>query len=122
MRQHLAREEAEPPIERVKRFLLGTLSNADGLVEVAASLRSLAERNTRSIHLDLAALEAVLADPINQNELPRLVGWHGNWVLDDPSNEGARRFLEGIVQMLRDVLDSAPDRWRGAHDLRAARS
>ncbi len=122
MRRHLQREAAEPPIERVKRFLLGTVSNADSLEEVAADLRSLAEQNTRAIHLNLAALDHVLADPINQSEFARLVGWHGNWVLEDPSNAAAKQFLEGLAEMLRNTLDNAPDRWRGAQDLRAARS
>ncbi len=122
MRRHLQREAAEPPIERVKRFLLGTVSSADSLDDVALGLRSLAEHNTRAIHLDLAALDHVLADPMNQSEFARLVGWHGNWVLEDPSNAAAKQFLEGLAQTLRDTLENAPDRWRGAQDLRPTRS
>ena len=35
----------------------------------------------------------------------RLVGWEANWVLDDPSDEGAARFLGELAQMVREVID-----------------
>jgi len=39
--------------------------------------------------------------------LARLVGWDGNWVLDDPSDAGAAQFLRELAQLLRAVLDEA---------------
>jgi hypothetical protein len=36
-----------------------------------------------------------------------MVAWEGNWVLDDPSDAGAIRFLGDLAQILRDVLDEA---------------
>nr|BFE76343.1 hypothetical protein GCM10020092_096440 [Actinoplanes digitatis] len=36
--------------------------------------------------------------------LARLVGWEANWVLDDPSDAGAARFLTDLAEMLREVI------------------
>ncbi len=118
MRRRLTKEQIDSPLSVVRNFLQGAYGDALTFDEVRDDMQSQAASNTRSIHLALAALEKVLADPTVEPEFARLVGWDGNWVLDDPSNAGARRFLEEVAQMLRDVLDSAPDKWRGAYDLR----
>ena len=56
----------------------------------------------------MAAFEAVLADPPTvPGALARMVAWESNWVLDDPSDAGAARFLGDLTQMLRDVLREA---------------
>jgi hypothetical protein len=50
----------------------------------------------------------VLADPPKEpGALARMVAWEGNWVLDDPSDAGAARFLGDLAQTLRDVLNEA---------------
>ena len=50
-------------------------------------------------------LGGYLADPPGADgELARLVGWEGNWVLDDPSDAGAARFLRELAVMLREVI------------------
>jgi hypothetical protein len=118
MRRRIAKEQTESPLSKVRNFLQGAFGDALTFDEVREDMRSLAASNTRGIHLALAALDRVLADPTVEPEFARLVGWDGNWVLDDPSNAGARRFLEEVAQMLRDVLRNAPDEWRGAYDLR----
>lgn len=40
-----------------------------------------------------------------------LVAWEVNWVLDDPSDEGAKNWLQEIAEMIRQSLgDEAPAR------------
>jgi hypothetical protein len=84
--------------------------------EVHADLESLAQTNVRSHQRDLAAFEAVIADPPTEpNALAHLVAWDGNWVLDDPSDTGALQFLREVAEMLRTVIVEAPEtaeRWR----------
>jgi hypothetical protein len=53
----------------------------------------------------LTDIESVLADPPSDGTLARLVGWDGNWVLDDPSDAGAALFLRELASLLRAVLD-----------------
>ncbi len=114
----MAEKRTEPPLAQVRDFLQSFLGDALDLDEARTTLRMLAQTNTRSIHLALDSIEQVVADPMMESELARLVGWDGNWVLEDPSNAGAKVFLQEVADMLRDILDDAPDRWRGALDLR----
>jgi hypothetical protein len=118
MRRRMAEKRTDSPLAQVRDFLQSFFGDAMSLAEVQATLRMLASTNTRSIHLALSAIEQVVADPMMESELARLVGWDGNWVLEDPSNAGAKAFLQQVAGMLREVLDDAPDRWRGALDLR----
>ncbi len=118
MRRRMAEKRTEPPLAQVRDFLQSFLGDALDLDEARTTLRMLAQTNTRSIHLALDSIEQVVADPMMESELARLVGWDGNWVLEDPSNAGAKVFLQEVADMLRDILDDAPDRWRGALDLR----
>jgi hypothetical protein len=58
---HLARQEALPPLETVREFLLGHVADAESLDEVRARLRRIAQHSTRMHRRVLAGLEAVLA-------------------------------------------------------------
>ncbi|AGL15215.1 hypothetical protein L083_1705 [Actinoplanes sp. N902-109] len=83
----------------------GHVLDAGSLDEIRADLLQTAQVNTMPHRLDLAALEAVIAEPHPPGTLARLVGWEANRVLDDPSDAGAAEFLRQLACMLRDVLD-----------------
>jgi hypothetical protein len=108
MRERAAREAARPPIEKVREMLGGHFADAENLNEVEQDFRETATITLTGIKQDLAALEAVLADPRLHDQLGRMVAWDANWVLDDPSDDGARQFLEGVAEMLRDIADRRP--------------
>ncbi|WP_239162823.1 hypothetical protein [Paractinoplanes rishiriensis] len=103
MRVHLARQEARPPIEKVREFLLGYVADAESLAEVEGRLRQIALTSTSLHRRVLDAIEAVLAASWPDGTLARLVGWDGNWVLDDPSDAGAAEFLRRLAGMLRAI-------------------
>jgi hypothetical protein len=100
--------DARPALETVRAFLSANVADAESLDEIRADQRQVAQVSTRAIRRDLVALEAVLADPpTSPGALARLVGWDGNWVLDDPSDAGAVQFLRELARLLREVLDDA---------------
>jgi hypothetical protein len=107
MRAHLAERDAQPPLGTVREFLLGHVADAESLDEVRARLRRIAQHSTRMHRRVLGAIESVLAASWPPDALARLVGWDGNWVLDDPSDAGAARFLRDLAQLLREVIDGA---------------
>jgi len=107
MRARIEARNALSPLDRVREFLGSHVLDADGLDEVRADLVRTAHFNTLRHHGDLAALEAVIAEPHPPGTLARLVGWEANWVLDDPSDAGAAQFLRDLARMLRDVIDEA---------------
>lgn len=107
MRTQLAKEAAQPPLETAREFLLGHLADAESLDEVRARLKRIAQHSTRMHRHVLGALEAVIAQPWPPNTMARLVGWDGNWVLDDPSDAGATDFLRELAHMLREVINEA---------------
>ena len=108
LRARMAELDARPALETVRDFLGANVADAESFDEIRADQRQLARVSTRAIRRDLAALEAVLAaPPSSPGALARLVGWDGNWVLDDPSDAGALQFLGELAQLLREVLDDA---------------
>lgn len=108
LRARMAELDSRPALDTVRDFLGTSVADAESLDEIRADHMQLAQVSTRAIRRDLAALEAVLADPPSEaGALARLVGWEGNWVLDDPSDAGAAQFLQQLAQLLRDVLDEA---------------
>jgi len=115
MRRRIAELNEEPPLETVRDFLRAYFGDAESLDEVREDLESLAQTNVRSHQRDLAAFETVIADPpAEPNALAHLVGWDGNWVLDDPSDAGSLRFLREVADMLRAIIAQAPasaERW-----------
>ncbi len=66
----------------------------------------------RSVLEGLAGIELLLADPsVEQGTLSDLVAWQANWVLDDPSDEGAKVWLREVAEMVRELLgDKQPPR------------
>lgn len=108
MRRVYEERMARSPEQWVRDFLGGFFADAYDLDEVRQQLRDVAVTHPESLRRELAALEAFLAQPVPDGLLARLVGWEGNWVLDDPSDDGARVFLGEVADMLREVIAEAP--------------
>lgn len=107
VRRRLAEFDAMPPIETARKFVRGYLSDADSIEEIRTQMRNVAITTDRGLRRELAALETVLAQPQPEGTLAHLVGWVGNWVLDDPSDRGAAAFLAELAEMLRTVIAEA---------------
>jgi hypothetical protein len=108
LQARMREQNAKPAIEVVRDFLGFKVADAESLDEIRDGLRQTARVSTRKLRRELAAFEAVLADPPKEpGALARMVAWEGNWVLDDPSDAGAARFLGDLAQTLRDVLNEA---------------
>ncbi|WP_306210361.1 hypothetical protein [Actinoplanes sp. RD1] len=111
LRAQLARQADQSPVETVREFMLGHVADAQSLQEVRGRLRRIAQHSTRLHRRVLRALESVTAAPLPEGTLARLVGWDGNWVLDDQSDAGAAEFLRELAQLLRGILEE-PDQAR----------
>jgi hypothetical protein len=92
---------ARSPLEAVTDLASAYLADADGLDEVIDHIRRKAAYNVRNVRREIAALERVLAEPQPPDALARVVGWNGNWVLDDPSDAGAAAFLATLADHMR---------------------
>jgi hypothetical protein len=104
LRRRMMELENQDALETVRSFVGGYFSDAESFEEVEGELRSVAEYSTRSIVRNLRALEEVLNRQLAPGVAARLVGWDGNWVLDDPSDAGALEFLRQVADMLRSIL------------------
>jgi hypothetical protein len=107
MRVHMAKLEARPPLETVREFLLGHVADAETFGEIRARLERIARRSTSMHRRTLHAFEIVLGTDWPPGTLAQLVGWDGNWSLDDPTDAGAAQFLRDLAQMLREVIEQA---------------
>jgi microcystin degradation protein MlrC len=108
LQARMREQDAKSAIDIVRDFLGFKVADAEDLDEIHSDLRQTAQVSTRKLRRELAAFETMLADPpAVPGALARMVAWEGNWVLDDPSDAGAARFLGELAQMLRDVLDEA---------------
>jgi hypothetical protein len=117
MRQRIEELNARTPVEHVRSFMRGHFSGADGIEEVRRDLRNVSPGRF-GLQRDLEALEELLSTPLPDGLLAQLVGWDGNWVLDDPSDTGARAFLIDVAKMLRAIIaEAGPSRPRGRRNL-----
>lgn len=100
-----------PPLEAM-RDLVGFFADADSVEEVKRDLRRRAANNPRGLIQGLNGIEAVLANPpAEEGVLSDIVAWEANWVLDDPSDEGAKQWLREVAEWVREALgDKAPPR------------
>jgi hypothetical protein len=111
LRARMAQLAARPALETARDFLSGVVGDAGSLEEVREDLAQLAQMSTRSHERYLGALETVLSEEQPPGTLLELVEGYGNWSLDhDPTDSGAAAFLNGLVQMLREVIDEAEQR------------
>jgi hypothetical protein len=104
LRQRAAELAARQPLEQVRSLLRAHFADADSFADAAADLRGLAAVNTRSLWRNLAALDAVLADPPTDGSLATVVAVDGNWVLADPTDAGAVAFLREVSDLHRQIL------------------
>jgi prephenate dehydratase len=100
-RRRAAELAARSPLEVVTALTSAYLADADGLDEVVDHIRRKAAYNVRNVRGEIAAIERVLAQPQAPDTLARVVGWNGNWVLDDPSDAGAAAFLAQLADHMR---------------------
>ncbi|MGH2354612.1 MAG: hypothetical protein ACRDI2_22555 [Chloroflexota bacterium] len=98
---------SEPPLETVATFLSGFCAAAESLEAVRTDLSRIAATHPGSVRRYLDALDSVLAEPSPEGMLAQVVALEANWVLDDPSDAGARAWLEELASLIRDVLDQA---------------
>ena len=100
-------EPPGPPVEEVSNFLLGYFGDADSYTEARDGIARTVAYNPRTVVRALAALETLLAEPQAPGILAELVAWSANWPLEDPSDAGARAWLEDVTQTIREVLAAA---------------
>jgi hypothetical protein len=106
LRARLAERQARPSVEKLRSFLHVYVEDSLDLDEVRDEIRQTAQDDTSQLRNDLAALEAVLAEPHEPGTLLRLVEGDGNWGLDhDQTDAGAAAFLRELAQTLRSVID-----------------
>lgn len=101
----------DPPLEATRKFLLGYCADKISMEEIEADVARMVQIDgTRTLMAGLVGMEALLADfPTEPGTLENLVAWEVGWVLDDPSDEGVKRWLHELAQMLREHLgDQAP--------------
>jgi hypothetical protein len=107
LRNHVAKQDAKPAMEILETFLATEFGDAESFDEVRTGLEQLAQVSLQSHRRVLRALDVVISDPPMDGTLAHLVGWEGNWVLDDPSDAGALRFLREVADMLREIIATA---------------
>jgi hypothetical protein len=91
---------------------LRSFSDSDGIEEVKREIKWLSENSTQSLIKNLNSLENLLNNPPKEKgDLAEIVAWEANWVLVDPSDEGAKKWLREVAELIRDALgDKAPPR------------
>jgi hypothetical protein len=111
-RRHAAAREGRDPLQVVTDLCAAYLADADGFDEVIDHIRGRAAYNTRSLRTEIAAIELLLGEPQGPNILAWIVGWYGNWVLEDPSDAGAAAFLAQLADHMRAaVAEVEASRW-----------
>jgi hypothetical protein len=115
--EFLARVRAElnkppaPPLEATREFLVSYCLDEPTLESLRASVRYMASVNTRTLRAGLAGIEGLLANPPSEERvLVRLVEYDAAKVLDDPTDAGAKAWLERIARIVREELDRVAGR------------
>jgi hypothetical protein len=91
---------------------LRVFSDADSMEEIKKEIDWLSQYSLKSLVEDLESLESLLDKlPKEEGDLAEIVAWEANWVLDDPTDEGAKKWLRDLAEIIRDALgDKAPPR------------
>jgi len=100
-------EPPKPALEVVRLYLRG-IADIDRDDEIQRGLDRMRERYPRGLAETADAIDTVLADTNPPGLLSRLVGWDGNYVLDDPSDEGAAAWLRKLAAQMRATLNQKP--------------
>lgn len=99
-------------LEATRSFLQTYFGDALSLEEVRASLERITSVNHRAALESLCGIESlILNPPLEKGVLAEMIAWDANWVLDDPTDQGAKVFLREVAKMIREVLgDRQPPR------------
>jgi len=95
-------------LDRVRRFARIYCSDADGLDGLRADLQRSAQRSPAALERDLAAIEALLADPPAERELVELVTVDANTPLDELTAAAAAAWLRRMAELIRAAIASVP--------------
>ena len=96
----------DPPLEATRKFLQSYVLDEQSRQSLRAQVRYIAGINTRTLREGLAGIEGLLANPpAEEGVLARLAACDAGKVLDDPSDAGAKAWLQEIAGMLREELD-----------------
>jgi len=93
--------ETPRPALEVERLYLRGIADIDKDDEIQRGLDRMRERDPRRLAEIANAIDTVLAGANPPGFLSRLVGWDGNYVLDDPSDEGAAAWLRKLAAQMR---------------------
>ncbi|GAB4200432.1 MAG: hypothetical protein OHK0022_21480 [Roseiflexaceae bacterium] len=110
IREQLKRKLNAPPampIEATRSFLRSYFSDALNLDEAVAEIKTMAKLNTRTLYAGLNGIESLLEEDVAPGVLSMLVAADANYVLDDPSDAGARKWLQEIADILRTTLQAS---------------
>jgi hypothetical protein len=95
----------DPPLEATRKFLQSYCLDSS-MESLLAQVRYMAGVNTVTLRAGLAGIEGLLANPpAEEGVLRRLVECDAGKFLDDPTDAGARVWLEEIARILREELD-----------------
>ena len=97
-------EQSASSLDAARKFLHIYYADTVSVEETRRHLVSTAAMNPRTILEGLAGIEALLAQPPAPGTLSRLVAIDANENIDDPSDEGARIWLQEAAQLARDVI------------------
>lgn len=95
----------DPPLKACREFLQIYCSDADSIESIRRAVVRMIKLNPRTVLAGLAGIEGVLAHtPAEKGILASIVSYDAGWVLDDPSDEGAKMWLRDLAQLLREEL------------------
>ena len=94
----------DPPLEATRKFLQSYCADEDSLETIRAAVRRMAAINRRTLVVGLEGIDSLLENPVKEGVLAQLVAYDAGWVLDDPSDAGARAWLKDVAQMVREEL------------------
>jgi|GEM_PF-5363621 len=96
----------DPPLEATRKFLESYCLDETNMESLRADIRYMAGVNTITLRAGLAGIEGLLTNPpAEEGALLSLIINNTPKVLNDPTDAGARAWLEEIAQVLREELD-----------------
>jgi len=93
-------------MDAVRDFLQSYVYDAD-MDNVQGIVKHMMSVNPRTIIDGVEGIEEILASPLEPGTLARLVAEDANRGLDDPSDEGARAWLQDLANRVRAWMGAA---------------
>ena len=85
--------------------LLHCIADVDSIDEAKSLFSRWATKNTEWLIEGLNGIEMTLANPPEgDGNLANIVAWEANWVLEDETDEGAKKWLREIAEIIRKSL------------------